>query len=137
MKKILIIIIAVVIIGGGVGAYFLFFSNKDKDKDKEPEVILYTYPIEDAFITNVKDSQKLLKTTIILVVNKEKMDELLEKNQYSIRDTILLILRSLTVEDISGMGIQERLRSEIPTALNKALKIDNIVSVYFGDFVMQ
>jgi flagellar FliL protein len=129
-----IIIIAVVVLGAGVGAYFLFFSNKEK---KEPEIVLYTYAIEDSFITNVKDSQKLLKTSIILVVNKEKMDEFLGMNIYSIRDTILIILRNLTDKEIASMDIQERLRDEIPSALNKVLKIDSVVSVYFSDFVMQ
>lgn len=135
MKKILIIIIAVIVIAGGVGAYFLFF-NKPKE-EAEPKVELYTYAIEDAFITNVKGSQKLFKTSVILVVNKENMDEVFAENTYIIRDTIIMILRELTEEEISGMTIQDMLRTEIASALNKALEIDNIVSVYFGDFVMQ
>lgn len=131
MKK--IIIIAIVIIALGASAFFLFF-NKPKE---EAEVSFYNYAIEDAFITNVRESQKLFKTSIILVVNKEEMDEYLEENIYTIRDTILTILRSLTDEDISGMDIQDRLRNEISSALNNALGIDNIASVYFSDFVMQ
>jgi flagellar basal body-associated protein FliL len=134
MKKILIIVIALIAVG--VGAFFLFFN---KPKDEEPKVILYNYAIEDAFIANVKDSQKqqLVKASVILVVNKEKMDEFLGENIYIIRDTILSILRSLTAEDIASADIMDKLREEIPAALNKALEIDTIVSVYFGDFVMQ
>lgn len=132
MKKIIIIAIAVIAVG--VAAYFLFFNNKPVE---EPEVILYNYAIEDAFITNVKNSQKLFKTSIILVVNQKEMDEQLDENIYAIRDTILMILRDLTVEDISSDDIQSRLRVDISSALNKVLKIDNFVSVYFGDFVMQ
>lgn len=132
MKKIIFIAIAVIAVG--VAAYFLFFNNK---AEAEPEVILYNYAIEDAFITNVKNSQKLFKTSIILVVNQKEMDAQLDENIYAIRDTILMILRDLTVEDISSDDIQSRLRVDISTALNKVLKIDNFVSVYFGDFVMQ
>ncbi len=132
MKKILIIVIAVIAIG--VGAFFLFFN---KQTEEEPEIILYNYAIEDAFITNVNGSQKLFKTAIILVVNKEAMDEYLGENIYTIRDTILMILRNLTEKEISTMDIQDRLRVEIAAALNKVLEIDNVVSVYFGDFVMQ
>ena len=134
MKKILIIIIAVVVVGAGVGAYFLFFSGKEK---KEAPVILYNYAVEDAFITNVKGSQSLLKTSIVLVVNKKDMDEFFRENIYAVRDTVLLILRDLTKDDITSDNIIDRLRAEIPAAVNSKLKIDNIVSVYFGDFVMQ
>ena len=49
----------------------------------------------------------------------------------------MIILRDLTDEDISSPDIMDRLRSRIPAELNKALEIDNIVSVYFNDFVMQ
>lgn len=133
MKKILII--AVIVIALGAGAYFLFF-NKPKE-EAEPEVIHYNYAIEDPFIANVRKSQSLVKASVILVVNKKEMDEYLTENIYIIRDTILIILRGLTAEDIASADIMDRLRVEIPAELNKALKIDNIVSVYFGDFVMQ
>lgn len=134
MKKILIIIIAVVLIGGGVGAYFLFFSDKGEDKEK---VELYNYAVKDAFITNVNDSVKLFKTQVILVVNKKGMEDYLEENTYTIRDTILFILRDLTEDDITSTDIQDKLRELIATEINQALEIDNIVSVYFSDFVMQ
>jgi flagellar basal body-associated protein FliL len=132
MKKILII--AVIVLALGAGAFFLFFN---KPPEGEPEVVLYNYAIEDSFIANVSGSQKLVKATIILAVNKKGMDTELTDNIYIIRDTILMILRSLTDEDISSADIMNRLRDEIPAALNKALNIDNIVSVYFSDFVMQ
>lgn len=131
MKKFLII--AVVVIALGVAAYFLFFNNADK----ESEVTLYNFAIEDPFITNVSNSQKLFKATIILVVDKEKMDEYFTENSYVIRDTILMILRELTEEEIKSVDTQDKLRDVISSALNKTLGIENIVSVYFGDFVMQ
>ncbi|NLA86777.1 MAG: flagellar basal body-associated FliL family protein [Clostridiales bacterium] len=130
MKKILIIAVAAIAIG--VGAYFLFFNKPDDAEEK-----FYQFAIEDSFISNVKDSQKLFKTTIVLKIDKDNMDEYFKENIYIIRDTILIILRSLTVEDISGADIMERLRVEISSALNRELGIDNIDSIYFNDFVMQ
>lgn len=133
--KLKIIIIIVVVLAIGVSGYFLFFSNKETEV--EPEVVLYNFAIEDAFITNVRDSSMLFKTKIILVVNQAEMDEFLNENLYTMRDTILFILRGLTVEELSDMDIEDRLRQEIPSALNHLLEIDNIKSVYFSDFVMQ
>lgn len=128
------IIIAVAVIALGIATYFLFFSNKDAEAAKE---ITYDFAIEDAFITNVKQSDRLLKTTVILVLNKKDMDEYLDKNLYTLRDTILFILRDLTEGDITSTEIQHSLRRRIADALNQTLEIDNIVSVKFSDFVMQ
>jgi flagellar basal body-associated protein FliL len=128
MKRILIIVIGVIAV-----STLLLSCGK---KEGEPEVTLYNYAIKDAFIANVNNSEKLVKVSIVLVVNKDITADL-EENIYIIRDTILIMLRSLTDEDISSPDIMEKLRSEIPAALNEALEIDNVVSVYFTDFVMQ
>lgn len=133
-KKLMIIIGAVLLIGGAVAVYF--FVLRGSNQEEEP-VVVYNYAIENAFVTNVKDSTKLFKTTVILVVNEEGMEETLDANIYIIRDTILFIMRNLTEEDISSSDIRDRLRNSIPAALNDALQIENVISVYFSDFVMQ
>jgi flagellar basal body-associated protein FliL len=137
MPKKAIIIIAVLFVALVAGAvYFLVIKGDTKEAGPEP-VVFYNYAIADSFVTNVKDSSKLFKTTVVLVLNKAEMDTFIKENQYTVRDTILFILRDLTEEDIKSSDIQDKLRISIPQALNAALKIDNIVSVYFSDFVMQ
>lgn len=128
-----VIIVIIIIIALAAAAYFLFFQDKS-DNDTE---VLCNYAVEDSFITNVKNSNKLFKTTIVLVTNKKDMDEYFEENLFTTRDTILFILRDLTEEDIESTDIQYTLRSRLSEALNEALGIDNIVSVKFSDFVMQ
>ncbi len=135
-KKMLIIIIAVVVLlAVAAGLYFFVFSKKDEET--EPEIIPSYYPLEDAFVTNVKDSGKLFKTTVILIADSPDLAELMTENQYLVRDEILFILRSLTEQDIASQTIQERLREQIPARLNEALGIENFYSVMFSDFVMQ
>lgn len=134
-KKLIGIIALIVVLAAGAAVYFFVLRDSGDKEDKPVE--LYNYAVDDAFVTNVKDSSKLFKTTIVLVVNQDGMDEFFETKQYVIRDTILFILRDLTEADIQSDGIQDELRAEIPGALNDALQIDNIVSVYFSDFVMQ
>jgi flagellar basal body-associated protein FliL len=139
-KTIIIVIIAVAVAAAGLTTYFLFFRNRATEGAEpapEPTAELYTYAIEDYFVTNIKDSYSLFKTSIVLAINQAGMDEFLTSNQYIIRDTIIFILRGLTEEDILNPDIQDRLRAEIPEELNKALDTDCIVSVYFNDFVMQ
>lgn len=137
MKKTIIIILALIVVGGGIAAYFLFFSKSDEGDEADVPVELYTYALEDYFVTNVKNSNMLFKTTVVLVADNAKLQEFLTAKQYVIRDAILFRLRELTEEDIMSSDIQDKLRVEIPQIINKALNIDSIVSVYFSDFVMQ
>ncbi len=141
MKKIsAIILAAVAVLAAGAAAYFFFSrggSKEGAESSPEPTPELYTYEIKDSFITNIKDSASLFKTSIVLVVNKKDMAEYFDERLYTIRDTVLFMLRDLTEEDILSLDIQDRLRVKIPEELNRVLGIDNIVSVYFNDFVMQ
>lgn len=138
MKKkpivIVITLLLVLVIAGGA-YYFLVMKKQESAAEKNPTY--YTFELSDSFVTNVKDSDKLFKTTIFLVLDKSGMDKELTSKLPVIRDTILFQLRDLTEDDISSDTIQGTLRKSIPAALNKALGITNIKSVYFSDFVMQ
>ena len=131
MKKIIIIIIAVVVVAAGVGSYFLFFNNR------EPEPVSEFYVPGDFFVTNIKDSKYLLKTTIVLELNKEGMEPYLTEYNHVIRDIIVFTLREKTEEELRSSGIQETLRKEIVDKLNSEMEIDYIVDVYFNDYVLQ
>ena len=133
MKKILIIVVAVLIVAG-VGLYLFVFS----EAGEKPEVRVEYSPGE-FFTTNVRVSSgtpRLLKAAVILVVNETGLEETLANENARIRDTIIFILRDLTVEEIMAEGEQEELRERIINALNERLVIDNFVEVLFNDFVM-
>ena len=130
MKKVLIVIIAVLVIAGGA-LYFFVFSGGDGEA---PEVRVEYSPGE-FFTTNVSESTRLLKATIVLVVNARGLEEQLTADNARIRDTIIFILRDLTEEEIRDTGTQQKLRNRIITALNERLEMDNFVEVLFNDFV--
>lgn len=137
-RSLIIILIVLLLVAIGGGAYYMLVLKAQVEDAKASTVPQqFTYALDDSFITNVKSSRKLLKTSIVLVSNDQNLQETLDSNKYVIRDTVLFILRDLTEEDISSETIQDTLRKEIPDALNKVLGITSIVSVYFGDFVMQ
>lgn len=136
-KIIIIIVIAVVVLAGaGVGAYFLFFSNPE-----EPPEPVGSFVPGEYFITNVKDSNNYLKVNVVLEVNKANDDEefktFMTDNQHIIRNTIIFILRSKTVDDLKDMKVEDNLSTEITGAVNEALGIDNVKRIYFNDYVMQ
>jgi len=132
MKKIVIVIILLVVVGAAAAVYFLVFAG-----DNEKPEVRVEYSPGDFFTTNVGgQSTRLLKAAIILVVNKEGLEEQLTQDNARIRDTIIFILRDLTEEEIRDTGNQDDLREKIITALNERLGIDNFVEVLFNDFVM-
>ena len=128
-------IILILVIGAAAAVYFFYFRGKEKTEEKPAEY--YTYALKDSFVTNVKDSSKLFKATVVLVVDKAGMDDYFKSKEYIVRDTILFLFRDLTEEDITSQDIQDRLRVSMTDALNEALGINDIVTVYFSDFVMQ
>jgi flagellar FliL protein len=149
MKKMMIIIIAavlVIVLAGGAVTYTLVMrsvagSATEATSASEPaKVTLYNYPLTDSFVTNVKGSNKLFKLTVVLVMNEDPAGEELKTamtaNEYQIRDSINVLLRTKTVTDLTADNVEESLRSEIASTLNHDLGVEYFVSAYFTDFVL-
>lgn len=134
MKKKVILIAAVAVVAAAAVMY-IFILKPSMEEPAAAE--RYSYPLKDSFITNVKDSNRLFKSTIVLILNDEKAVKGLADQEYIIRDTILFQLRNLTEKDLKSQDIQDALRSRLAGDLNTALGIESIVTVYFNDFVMQ
>lgn len=142
MKNVIIGILAAALVGGGVAMYFLLVAPAKTTAAAEaakptPTPTLYAYEPGDYFLTNVKGSKRLLKTTIVLMLDSEKISTTLDEKQPIIRDTIIFTLRSLTEQDILSEDIGEKLRTELTDKLNQTLGITNIVTINFSEFVMQ
>ncbi|MEL7608592.1 MAG: flagellar basal body-associated FliL family protein [Bacillota bacterium] len=135
MKKIIIILLAVLLIGAGVVIFILM------QPEKEPEVFKSHYETGDYFITNVKESEKLLKTTIVLEVDKAAEDEefyaFLEENNHVIRNNIISILREKNEKELRTDDSMRALATEISKSINETLGIDNVKTVFFTEYVLQ
>ena len=150
-KNVLVIALVAVmssaIIGGG-----LFFGLKSHNpavaeagndkksehgKKKEAPVI---YPLE-AFIVNIGDGHDMrylkvkieFETTLTAEKVKLEMDPYLSP----LRDSILVLLTTKTIQDVQDLPGKNRLREEIMTAANKVVPAKLVSSVYFTDFVVQ
>lgn len=130
-----IIIVLILVAAVGAVLYFTVF-NKEDEEPVRPEDNYYSFVPGDYFITNVKDSSRLLKVTVVLQLDSDKLEEKLKKEEYIIRDKILFYLRSLREEDILRDTIEEELRAALTPILNEALGFESIVNIYFNDFVM-
>ncbi len=54
-----------------------------------------------------------------------------------IRDILIAVLSSKTMEELSSVDGKKQLRNEIMLKLNEAIKPDSILNVYFVDYVLQ
>lgn len=128
-KVIIIIVIVVLALALGVGAWLLF-------KPEKGPVTSFYIPGEH-FVTNVKDSDYLFKTTVVLELSRDDVDDFLDENNYIIRDAIIFILREKTIDELRDSNIKEKLQKEIINELEKRLEIDYINTIYFNDYIFQ
>jgi len=132
MKKILIIVIATLIVAGAA-VYLLFLMPP-------PAAETVYYVPGDYFVTNIADSTRLLKTTIVLELSTTDPDGVtayLTENNHILRDIIVFTLRSKTEEELRSNEIEKTLRDEIVNNLESKMGLDYIVTIYFNDYVIQ
>ena len=134
MKKMLIIIIAAIVVLGAAAVLYFFVFSGDSDKP----LPTFEYSPGDYFVTNVKDSAKLLKISVVLVVNDESfIENTLKVKNAQVRDIIIFNLRNLSQTDIERIGIEDELRETLLNNLNVVFEGEKFVNIYFNDFVMQ
>ncbi len=132
MKKILIIVLVVLVVAG-VAAYFLLLMPP-------PEAETVYYVPGDYFVTNIADSTRLLKTTIVLelsTTDPEGVVEYLTENNHILRDIVVFTLRSKTEDELRSDGIENTLRDEIVNNVESKMGLDYIETIYFNDYVIQ
>jgi flagellar basal body-associated protein FliL len=132
MKKIIIIIVAAVLVVGGA-VYFLFLQPP-------PEPGTSFYSTGESFVTNIKDSLRLLKTSVVLEISTTETEDVktyLTENNHVLRDIIVFTLREKTEDELRSMDVQDGLREEIKANISDKMGIDYLQKVYFNDFVIQ
>jgi len=148
-KRLIIIGVLLVVIAIAV-AGVLFFSKKKAAADEaqgeegvkaenvEKDVVTVAYPLEP-FIVNIydNDESRYLKIKVEFEIATKEVAVDLESRKARIRDTILILLTTKTLEDIREVKGKNLLREEILTSINKILPLGKVTRVYFTDFVVQ
>lgn len=114
--------------GGGEG------GGKDGDKGAASNI----FPL-DPFIVNIYDGQDLryLRVKVEFETAGPGVKPQIEARQAPLRDAILVLLTTKTLQDVQDLQGKNQLRDEILTAANKILPPGTINKVYFTDFVVQ
>ncbi|WP_456485797.1 flagellar basal body-associated protein FliL [Hydrogenimonas sp.] len=151
---ILIVVLLVLVLAiGGVVAYLMLSGDdsadegatvkqekvtKKRHRSSEDLTVGPMYPL-DKFTVNLmsENGRRYLVVKMNLEEDGEELTPELDKKSPMIRDIIISILSSKTVEEITTPKGKEKLKEEIVNEINKRLEDGQIRHVYFTEFVIQ
>ncbi len=146
---IIIVLLLLLLVIGGLVAYFLLTGNNSKQQQptqqaqKQHKVASMAqvgpiYPL-DPFIVNLvsPNADRYLKCKIDLELSNQAVQKEIDKKLPAIRDLIIQILSSKTVEEIQTARGKEKLKEEIKRKINQMLTTGEVRNVYFTEFVIQ
>lgn len=93
----------------------------------------------DPFIVNIYDGQELryLKVKVEMEMVGAGVKAELDSRLAPIRDAVLVLLSTKTLQDIQDIQGKNQLKDEILAAINKIIPPGKIAKIYFTDFVVQ
>jgi flagellar FliL protein len=152
LTKVMIIAGSLVVSAAIIGGVLIFVLGNQKalsvveaSTDKKTEQVKkkeapVTYPLE-AFIVNIGDGRDMrylkLKLEFETTLTAEKVKLELDPYLPPIRDSILVLLTTKTIQDVQDLPGKNRLKDEILVAVNKVVPSRKITGVFFTDFVVQ
>ncbi|MDI3508951.1 MAG: flagellar protein FliL [Clostridiales bacterium] len=138
-KSLLWITMIVILAAAAIVAYYMASSSDASGQNiAENKTEIFMPTIKDgSFVTNLKNSRRFLKVTMVIeVANSAILDEFTSKD-YMVNDIIVSVLSSKTDEEAAEDGFQTKLKNEIISALNKRFGEGAAVNIYFNEFVIQ
>ena len=157
-KKLFIIIgaaVALLAIIGGASAFFLGGSKDEKKPGHESAKVEAkaegghgeakagegagsVYPLEP-FIVNIYDGQEIryLKLKVEFEMANALVKPELDSKVAPLRDAILILLTTKTMQEIQDLQGKSQLREQILGAVGKIIPPGKVTKVYFTDFVVQ
>jgi flagellar FliL protein len=130
-KKMLIIIVAAVVLlgGGGAGAYFMFFSGPTKKPAPVPGKVVAM----EAVTLNLADGH-FLKLKLALQATAAATEA---PDGSQAVDIAISQFSNMPVAELSSSAAREKQKKILKEKVEKAYPEDEIMDVYFTEFVMQ
>ena len=133
-KKVILIILSVtlaitLIVASVLG--FIFFKSRDKSVENKEK---YYYEVGE-MISNLKDTSRKVKLNIKIELTDKKLLEKLEENNF-IKHKIFEIVRDKTEDELNGKVGQIKLQKEITQMLQNLFETEDIINIYFEDFIV-
>ena len=113
-------------------------SNAEMDTSRQLSEIGILYPM-DTFTVNLKSDagRRYLKVTLSLELEGEELSLELDAKTAVLRDRIIRILTSKTLEEISSKKGKQKVTQQMMNTLNSMISDGQIKGIYFTEFVIQ
>jgi flagellar FliL protein len=113
-------------------------SSASYDSSRQLNEIGILYPL-DTFTVNLKSDsgRRYLKVTMSLELEGEELSLELDAKSAVLRDRIIRILSSKTLEEISSKKGKAKVETQIMDTLNAMISDGQIKGIYFTEFVIQ
>ncbi|WP_321778627.1 flagellar basal body-associated protein FliL [Sulfurimonas sp.] len=159
---IIIVVLLLIIVGGGIVTFLLMGddeeimaqtsapqanersakktrkSSGDYSNSRKLSEIGILYPL-DTFTVNLKSDagRRYLKVTMSLELQGEELSLELDSKAPVLRDRIIRILTSKSLEEISSKKGKQKVSDQIMDTLNAMISDGTIQGIYFTEFVIQ
>ncbi len=113
-------------------------SNPELADSRQLSEIGMLYPL-DTFTVNLKSDagRRYLKVTMSLELEGEELSLELDAKSPVLRDRIIRILTSKTLEEISSKKGKQKVSAQVMDTLNAMIADGEIKGIYFTEFVIQ
>lgn len=161
MIIIIVVLILIIIVGAVVAVLLMSDDTEDVSQNNAPQVtekqvqkhrnssslmddsrslkdIGVLYPL-DTFTVNLKSDsgRRYLKVTMSLELEGDELSMELDAKSAVLRDRIIRILSSKTLEEISSKKGKQKVSQQIMDTLNSMITDGRIKGIYFTEFVIQ
>lgn len=152
-KKVILLILLVLLISAAGGAAIMITTQPDSDADVEIDANAAAAEAKrthapsflalEPFVVNLRgdDGDNYLRVGVVLEATDEAAIETAKTQLPRIRNGIILLLSSKTVDDLSNIDGKRQLMEEILVEARKPMTLSEpargIESVYLSDFVIQ
>jgi flagellar FliL protein len=144
MLFIIIGVLVVIIGGGGFFAYTKFMAPKpavteEEHVKKEPEEKEGEVFALEPFLVNLSDpkGKRYLKVTVSLELPSPEAAAKAEKVVPKMRDMVIMVLTSLSFEEVMTPEGKLRVREELFERFNLIMRPERVKEIFFTDFVVQ
>lgn len=113
-------------------------EHEQQKEDEKQELGFVKEMIKlESFVVNMAGSRgrRIARVTMELDVDNEKVKDEIESRHAQIRDIIIIILSSKTLESVSSKEGKDSLREEIRDTVSGFLTKGKIKKVYFTEFI--
>ncbi len=146
MLIIIIVVVSVVLGAGGIIGYTLMADKgtegeeeaeaHQKEEKSKQETVIFAL---DPFVLNLADHGRYLKVSIQFEISDESMHDFVKGKTPQLRDTIITLVSSKSLNSISSPEGKFQLKDEVLFRANQILGMEKDIfkNLFFTEFVMQ